>query len=166
MEEQHKKGPDPRDKKDIKTDEILERLEKGRGSGGVIKLVGRFLGNSERPEYYRLYLTEELNRYFEFPKEATIDAERLPSGRIVVWIRAGTKVVETISRNLPEDFFTGSIHGENARLAGGLLGAGRMMLQMADGGGCCGGTKLANCNSTVDTYTCSYTNCPVSTVNC
>ncbi len=159
-EEQPERGSERR-RREIETDEILERLEPESRTGTLIKLVGRFLGNSDREGYYRLYLTEQLNRYAEFPKDATLDAERFPSGRIVVWLRNGTKVVETVSRDVAADFLTGAIQRGVHTLPGR-----RIMADITDGGGCCGGTNLANCNSTVDQYTCSYSNCPVSTVNC
>jgi hypothetical protein len=159
-EERPERGSERR-RREIETDEILERLEPESRTGTLIRLVGRFLGNSDREGYYRLYLTEQLNRYVEFPKDATLDAERFPSGRIVVWLRNGTKVVETASRDVAADFLTGAIQRGAAAFPGR-----RIMADMTDGGGCCGGTQLANCNSTVDQYTCSYSNCPVSTVNC
>jgi hypothetical protein len=168
MDDKGKKSSEPR-KKDIKTDEILDRLEGERSSGPLIKLVGRFLGKSDREDHYRLYLSEDLNRYLEFSKEGTVDAERFPSGRIVVWLRRGTKLVETATRAVPDDFLKGSIHQQNAaRQAADVLGgAGRLMMMMADsGGGCCGGTQLANCTATVDQVTCSQTNCPTSQVVC
>jgi hypothetical protein len=159
-DEQSGSGSERR-RREIETDEILERLESASKTGGLIRLVGRFLGNSDREGYYRLYLTEQLNRYVEFPKDATLDAERFPSGRIVVWLRGGTKVVETVSRDVASDFLTGAIQRGAASLPGR-----RIMADITDSGGCCGGTNLANCNSTVDQYTCSYSNCPVSDVNC
>jgi hypothetical protein len=168
MEGKDRKGQDPR-KKDIEIDEILAKLEAERGrSGPLVKLVGLYLGNSDREGYYRLYLSEDLNRYLEFSKEGTVDAERFPSRRLVVWLRAGTKVVETVTRDVPPDFLRGPIQQNLAAQASGVLGgAGRMMMMMADsGGGCCGETKMANCTATVDQHTCSRTACPSSEVVC
>ena len=151
-------------KKNIETDEILERLEQERGPGGVIKLVGRFLGNSERQGYYRLYINERLNRYLEFPKDATVDAERLESKRIVVWLKSGTKVADVVTREVPEDFLLGDIHRENAGRAAGLPGMSRVF-RMAAAQGCGGGTSVmdlcpssmipANCPDTQLSFTCN-----------
>jgi hypothetical protein len=131
-------------KKHIETDEILGRLERERGPGGVIKLVGRFLGNSERQGYYRLYINDRLNRYLEFPKDATVDAERLESGRIVVWLKSGTKVADIVTREVPEDFLLGDIHRENAGRAAGLPGMGRAFAMAAAPGCGGGGTQVMN----------------------
>ena len=167
MVRQGRENPQDRER-EITTDEFLGRLEAERASSGsLIKLVGRFLGHSDREDCYRLYLSENLNRYLEFSKEGTVDAERFPTERIVVWLRAGTKVTETVMQDVPEDFLKGSIQQQTlARQAAGVLGGAGQMMMMADSGGCCGGTQLANCTSTVDQYTCSRTNCPSSEVVC
>jgi hypothetical protein len=162
MVSQGRENPEDRER-EITTDEFLGRLEAERAnSGSLIKLVGRFLGNSDREDFYRLYLSEDLNRYLEFSKEGTVDAERFPSGRIVVWLRAGTKVVKTAVQDLPEDFLKGSIQQQSlARQAAGVVGStGQMMMLMANSPGCCGGTNQYTCTS--DTVfgspTCSDTN--------
>ena len=104
MVDKDRENPDPK-KKDIKTDELVERLERARGSSGqLIKLVGRFLNHSDREDWYRLYLSENLNRYLEFSKEGTVDAERFPTGRSVVWLRAGTKVTKTVMQDVSKNF--------------------------------------------------------------
>lgn len=140
--------------REIKTDELADRLER-ESPGGVIKLVGRFLGNSEREGYYRLYLTERLNSYLEFPKDATLDAERFESGRLVVWLKAGTEVKKTVTHVVPEEFLLGNIHRENARRAAGLPGMGRVF-QMAAGDGCGYSSAIpANCPDTQLSFTCN-----------
>jgi hypothetical protein len=146
-----------RGKKEIETDELLERLERERAGGSVIKLVGRFLGNSDREGYYRLYLTDQLDRYFEFPKDATLDAERFPSERVIVWLASGTRVVETFTHDVPEDFLRGALQSDNARRAVSVLRIGRYQLMDAEGrgGGCCGGSAIANCPDTQLSFTCN-----------
>jgi hypothetical protein len=101
-----KRTEKPEDReREITTDEFLGRLEAERASSGsLIKLVGRFLGHSDRYDFYRLYLSEDLNRYLEFSKEGTVYVERFPSGRIVVWLRAGTKVVKTAVQDISKNF--------------------------------------------------------------
>ncbi|WP_449406201.1 hypothetical protein [Massilia phosphatilytica] len=53
--------------REIKTDDLADRAAK---YGGVIKLIGKFLGNSEREHHFRLYTTDNLNWYYEFSKDA------------------------------------------------------------------------------------------------
>ncbi|MDR3529840.1 MAG: hypothetical protein P4L90_04665 [Rhodopila sp.] len=138
-------------KKEIKTDEIIDRL---KPEPGIIKLAGRFLGHSDRAGYYRLYINERLDRYLEFPKEATLDAERFPSGRLVVWLKAGTTVTDTTSRTVPESLLSGPISRQNAKRAAGLAGMPRMVLDAASGDGC-GGSSIANCPDTTLSFTCN-----------
>jgi hypothetical protein len=147
-------------KKEIKTDEIADRAAREQKEG-LIRLTGRFLGNSEREGYYRLYFTEQLDRYLEFSKEGTLEAERFPSGKLVVWLKPGTRVVEVVSRPVSEDFLSGSIAGATSRGAQGVV---RMMMATAGGG--CGGSSLANCPDTQLSFTCNprdpSPNCPYS----
>lgn len=60
----------------------------------VMKLLGFYLGRSDRPDSWRLYLTQNLSRYVEFRKDDTVHAERLASGRIVAWLRNDASVAE------------------------------------------------------------------------
>jgi hypothetical protein len=147
-------------KKEIETDDFVDRLADERGKG-LMKLVGRFLGKSEKTGYYRLYMTEQLNRYCEFAQDATLEAERFPSGRIVVWLKAGTVVEDVTVRTRPEDFVTGGILGQYGGDATGVPGSVRMMARAA-GDGC--GSSIANCPDTQLTFTCQVRdpspNCP------
>jgi hypothetical protein len=124
-------------KKEIKTDEIVDRLLQEGDPTDVVKLVGRYLGNNEGGDSFRLYLTEQLNHYLEFPKEATLDAERVSSGNIIVWVKRGTKVRATKTQRLSEEFLRGDIHRSHsgAALAGSAL---RGMLMLAAGESGCG----------------------------
>jgi hypothetical protein len=151
---------DDRPQKEIKTDEIADRLTRDQKEG-VIRLKGRFLGNSEQEGHYRLYLTDHMDRYLEFSKEGTLEAERFPSGGLVVWLRPGTKVVEVASRPVSEDFLSGAIAGSSSRKA-----RGSVRTMMATAGDGCGYSSAipANCPDTKMAYTCSPTdnnpNCP------
>jgi hypothetical protein len=136
-------------KKEIKTDEVVDRLLEENKTAGVIKLAGRYLGNSEHKDSYRLYLTDQLNHYLEFPKQATLEAERFPSGGIVVWLKEGTKVRETKTTVVIEDFLRGDIHSSNAGSGrGGSVLRGVLRLAENAPKDCCisGGKESDNCS--------------------
>lgn len=141
-------------KKEIKTDEFLDRI---KPEPGIIRLAGRFLGHSDRAGHYRLYINDRLNRYLEFPKEATLDAERFPSGRLIVWLKAGTPVTDTTTNTVPEGLLSGPILRQNARGATGLAGLPRMAFDMASGdnSGCCGPSAISGCPDTTLSFTCN-----------
>jgi hypothetical protein len=127
-------------RREINTDDVVERVfQSGSSPGETIKLKGRFLGNSETKEHYRLYVTEELNHYLEFPKDRTLDAARVQSGRVVVWVKAGTPVKEVFARTASEDFLRGDIYREHSRGAAGGGAAQRFLrLGNAAQSGCVG----------------------------
>ena len=147
--------------REIKTDEILDRI---KPEPGLIRVAGRFLGHSDRADYYRLYINDRLDRYLEFPKDATLEAERFPSGRLVVWLKPGTRVTDTTTGIVPENLLTGRILRQYARGATGLAGTRRMALDMASDSGCCGPSAIANCPDTQTSFTCDPRdpdpNCP------
>lgn len=153
---------DDNPKKEIKTDEIANRLV--REKQGLIRLKGLYLGNSEREGYYRLYYTQQMDCYLEFSKEGTVDAERFPSGGLVVWLKAGTSVVAVTSRSVSDDFLRGSIAESYGRRARGIPGA--VYSVMAAAGDGCGYSAWipANCPDTKTGHTCQPTptdpNCP------
>jgi hypothetical protein len=124
--------PEEKKKKEIKTDEIVDRLLQEGDPTDVVKLVGRYLGNNERGDSFRLYLNEQLNHYLEFPKEATLDAERVSSGNIIVWVKRDTKVQDTKTRRLSEEFLRGDIQRSYSGAASAGL-AVRNMLMLANG---------------------------------
>ena len=74
----------------------------------VLKLTGFYLGRAEQADRWRLYLTKNLARYLEFRKDDTVHAERLSTGRIVAWLRAGA-VVEERQAAAAEDFLKGDL---------------------------------------------------------
>ena len=149
-------------RKEIKTDEIADRVAREQKEG-LIRLTGRFLGNSEREGYFRLYLTEQMDRYLEFSKEGTLEAERFPSGRLVVWLKSDTKVVEVACRPVSDDFLSGAIAGRR-RGRGGVV---RTMMAAAGDG--CGYSSIvpANCPDTRTSITCGThdpdPDCPIFT---
>ncbi len=95
---------------------------------------GFFLGNSTREDRWRLYVTRDLGRYLEFPKRDTLDAKRLGSGRIAVWLRAGVEIEEHAAQPVGERFLTGEFRTHLGRLDGTT--ARRLLLSEA---GVCGG---------------------------
>jgi hypothetical protein len=74
----------------------------------VMKLDGFYLGRSDRPDSWRLYLTQNLSRYLEFRKDDTVHSERLATGRIIAWVRAGATVVEK-QATVAADFLKGDL---------------------------------------------------------
>lgn len=141
--------PDDGQPRNFKTDEIADRAA---GYSGVIRLIGNYLGNSEREHHFRLYTTDTLNWYYEFSKDAVIDVERFPSGRIVAWLKPGSTVHETATRTIPETFLVGATYRENAARAAGAPGM-RKVFAMAQGDGC--GSSVANCADTQLDFTCN-----------
>lgn len=93
---------------------------------------GFFLGNSSRPENWRLFLTGDMSRYLEFSKRDTIDARRLATGRIAVWLRAGAPVEEGVADPMPEEFLRGEFQG----YLGGLSGMTLRRLLLSEVGLC------------------------------
>lgn len=73
----------------------------------VMKLFGFYLGRSDRPDSWRLYLTPNLSRYLEFRKVDTVHAERLETGRVAAWLRANASVQE--GEATVEDFLKGGL---------------------------------------------------------
>jgi len=140
-----------RPRKQIETDEIADRLA-GDQKEGLIRLTGRFLGNSDDAGHYRLYLTEQMDRYLEFQKAGTIEVERFPSGRLIVWLKSGTKVVEVASRPVSEEFLSGAIGSSK-----GSRPRGTVRTLMAAAGDGCGYSSLipANCPNTSTDFTCN-----------
>jgi hypothetical protein len=104
-----KQGDDNARHKELKQDDLIERLVPDPANIDVVKLAGMYLGNSDRENCWRLYLTINLNHYLEFPKADTIDAQRLPSGSFIVWLKPGARVQERITRSAPAEFLQGDI---------------------------------------------------------
>jgi hypothetical protein len=90
-------------------DDLIDQNLPDPASTDVATFKGRHLGNSNREGYYRLYLDSALSHYFEFRKDDTVDATRLPSGQVLVWLRPGARVQETVSRTLAAEFLQGEI---------------------------------------------------------
>jgi hypothetical protein len=114
----------PKDDGDIKEDEIIRRLVPNASSPQVAPIRGFLLGNSDREEYWRLYLNIELTRFIEFRKEDTLHAKQFAPGRTVVWVKQGTKVQESQTRTAPVEFLQGEIRRGFFR---GIPGVGRML---------------------------------------
>jgi len=123
-------------------DEIVERVVEDPSNITARTLYGAFLGNSSREGHWRLYLNNRLDRYLEFRKEDTLDAQRLSDGRITVWVKSGTRVQTTKTTSVPVEMLQGPIQSS---FLGRAVGAAlRPTLMLADAG-CtvgpeCGGT--------------------------
>jgi hypothetical protein len=102
-------GEAGKERRELRQDDLIGRLVPDPANTDLVRLAGLFLGNSEREAYWRLYLTTSLNHYLEFRKEDTVDAERFPSGAIVVWLKPEARVQERITRSIPAAFLQGNI---------------------------------------------------------
>lgn len=132
-------------------DEIVGRIVDDPSNVTARTLYGAFLGNSSREGYWRLYLNSRLDRYLEFRKEDTLDAQRQSTGRITVWVKSGTRVQTTKTTSVPVEMLQGPIQsGFMGRAVGSAL---RPTLMLA-AAGCtvgpeCGGTPA--CDSYINT---------------
>jgi hypothetical protein len=112
----------------------------------VTKLVGLHLGNSPQRAYWRLYLTPTFDRYLQFRKKDTLDAKRLSTGRIVVWLTPNAKL-EEVAAGAPEEFLRGDLQSHLDRVSrwSGI----RRILALEDGtcngGGGGGSISVTHC---------------------
>lgn len=97
----------------LEPDEIVERLVQDPANPQVRKLVGRYLGKGTDDAFWRLYMNESLSHYIEFKKDDTIDAERVASGALIVWLKPETSVTETRKRAGAVEFLQGEIYRDN-----------------------------------------------------
>lgn len=149
----------------IKPDEIIDRLVTDPDNPNVKRVVGLFLGKSSREKYWRLYLNSTLSNYLEFRQEDTLEAQRQPSGGIVVWLKPEAKVQQMVTEPVPEEFLKGELLGGNLRRASASgIGGLRRNLGLA-AAGCGGGTQDASCQTVGSScgpacsttgYTCDY----------
>jgi hypothetical protein len=94
---------------EIQPSEILEQIIRDPAQPEVKRLTGFLMGRSDRDDYWRLYLTVDLNHYLEIRKEDTLHAQEFRPGRTVVWVKPDAKLVETNSAVAPVDFVRGDI---------------------------------------------------------
>src|SRR6266704_2694377 len=92
------------DHKGVTPDEILERIVPDPANPDVKRLTGFLLGRSDRENYWRLYLTVDLNHFVEFRKDDTIHAQQLRPSRTVVWLKPDARVTETKNESGTVDF--------------------------------------------------------------
>lgn len=129
---------------------------------GMLKLVGFYLGRSEEPGNWRLYLTQNLTRYLEFRKDDTVHSERLATGRIVTWLKADAMVKEKQSA-VADDFLAGDLLS-NLPYTGSAVDIRRFL---GLGLGICGGdekkkvTNEPSCNP----QQCTGPACPKDSIN-
>lgn len=143
-------------RKELKPDEIIGRLIPDPANLSVTRLVGLYLGNSSRNEYWRLYTTATLNRYVEFRKVDALDSERLPSGEIVVWLKSDAKVEQTVTTGVPEEFLRGDLQGSVNRVSG-IASVIRPMLALAEDRSC---VMCESGDQTPKLHTTCSTSCP------
>jgi len=124
---------------DIRGDEGVDRAVPDPSHPDVSTLSGFVLARSDREDYWRLYLNDRLNHYFEFRKEDTLEARQIRPTRTLVWVRPGTRVHETTTVSAPVDFLLGDVR------RGFFRGIGGLALMMADSEGC-PGSGCAHCS--------------------
>ena len=139
--------------KKVKLEEIVDTYLGDKTRPAVVKLSGLHLGNSEREGHYRLYDTNDLTHYFEFPKQAVVDAERFDNGRICVWLARGAAATEVKTRAVSEDFLAGDIQQGYGRRARGMR---RLRAMAGAAPQTCGYSDVipANCPDTRTAFTC------------
>ena len=135
-------------RKEIKPDEFIGRVIPDPSNPRVLKLVGYFLGDSTNADFWRLYLSPDLDHYLEFRKADTLDAERFNTGRLVVWLKADAKVFETFTKPVPADFLRGGIQSSFLRVARDAIAGGP---KYAMAGACSLGDCTPPCESHVNT---------------
>jgi hypothetical protein len=101
-------------------------------SGGnppdIRKLVGFRLVESNRDRYLRLYVTSDVNMYFEFLKDDVVASEQAPSGRMLVWIKPTARVDMFRVTSNPVDLLQGQIESSFLRsssVAARMIGLGK-----------------------------------------
>lgn len=124
---------------DISEDEVVARIVSDPNNPDVKRVTGFALGKSSRDGYWRLYLNVDLSHYLEFEKSATLHAKQFREGRTVVWLKSGTRVIETKARSAPVDFLEGEISRGFARGFSGVS----MVMNAAD----CPGSGCAHCTA-------------------
>jgi hypothetical protein len=140
---------DANDNSGLKPDDIIGRVVPQGGNPDVKTLTGVFLGESGRAGYWRLYTSINLDRYFEFPKENALGAERFPSHQIVVWLKPETRVDMMTSTSAPVDFLQG-------KLASRHLSGRSLALPVGGGGGGGLGCCRSNPYTTEDDPNCHH----------
>lgn len=127
------------ERKGVTPDEILERIVPDPANPDIKRLTGFLLGKSDRENYWRLYLTVDLNHFIEFRKEDTIHAQQFRPSRTVVWVKPDARITETKNESGTVDFLRGNMLSKflGRRLGGfsSLVGS-PMRLMEADGSGC------------------------------
>jgi hypothetical protein len=133
------KGNQNEPRAEVRPSEILEQIVRNPAQPEVRRLTGFLLGRSDRDDYWRLYLTVDLNHYLEIRKEDTLHAQEFRPGRTVVWINPDAKIAETNSATAPIDFLKGDIQRGFLR---GVSGMQQQFLAAAD----CPGSGCAHCS--------------------
>jgi len=121
-----------------KQDDLIDRLVQDPNNPRVKKLVGFRMGKSNQEEYWRLYLTDDLNHFLDFRKEDTLHAEQVSSTKTLVWLNPNAEVKESIVRSGRVDFLRGTIIEDHLRRRPGSSGTGPRGLLFAMAGAMAG----------------------------
>jgi hypothetical protein len=110
----------------LEPDELVQHLVQDASHVPDVRVLGGFLGKSNREGYWRLYLTPTLNEYVEFAEDDVVHSHTFESdesqlGGTVIWVRreANLQHTRSASREAQADFLQGAI-------AASVLGCGHL----------------------------------------
>lgn len=97
-------------------DGLVEKLVADPGQTPKVQTMSGYLGRSDRPGYWRLYLTPRLDEFVECREEDLVHSERLgagadPLGTTMVWVNQDATLLHTRSTTgrAQADFLSGAI---------------------------------------------------------
>lgn len=112
MAEKKKPGP----KRELKQDALVERLVPDPSQPSDVVVLQGYLGASDRPGYWRLYLTQDLKQFVELAEDDIVHNEPIPtsispSGGTTLWVKSSAKIenTSTTARQAQAQFLAGDI---------------------------------------------------------
>lgn len=128
----------------IQPDEFIGKLVPDPANPGAFSVIGFGLGESDRPQYWRLYLDADLTEYLEFRKEDCLNGKERRDGYTMVWLKHDARVTHTRTEKAALRYFGGgpfrrflSSTGFAAMQQGGGGGLGTGTGTLATGDYCC-----------------------------
>jgi hypothetical protein len=110
--------PKPGSKRNLKPDQIVQRLKPDPSKIPNARVLAGFLGKSTREGYWRLYVSLQMNEYIEIAENDIVDTQPMGEeetvGGSLVWVRHDAVVEFTVSGPLRAqgEFLQGGITGE------------------------------------------------------
>lgn len=106
----------PVEKKALKQDALVERLIPDPAKPSDVVVLNGFLGASDRPGFWRLYLTQDLKQFVELAEGDIVHNEPIPttlspSGGTTLWVKSDAKIerTSTTTRQAQAQFLAGDI---------------------------------------------------------